>query len=306
MTPDIDINLFEDLINEILPGLTMYVRDVNLSLVCAKKYEPQTIIMERSFTDASSRVMGMVTTHRYAILSNHMADFGEFEHGTNWGLFVARNNAHFKVLDIYEYQGRTQILLLHLPDDRRWKLFENVKLSIEDQLIKDSRERFENKSVQNPIPELITKEWLARCSSPLGMTDSGVFFDLEPLLQSEMHSVTDSSFRNFYHRFVYIECRDILEKLMKDFLIDDDTGAIAYGYIDEQAGLSFQIAKLASLKDNHLLIRDSIENAMMILRFGSLKDSKYLDLAQTDLDVNQFEGFEKLIRDSYDTSNSDK
>ena len=142
MTPDIDIKLFEDLINEILPGLTMYVRDVNLSLVCAKKYEPQTIIMERGFTDASSRVMGMVTTHRYAILSNHMADFGEFEHGTNWGLFVARNNAHFKVLDIYEYQGRTQILLLHLPDDRRWKLFENVKLSIEDQLIKDSRERF--------------------------------------------------------------------------------------------------------------------------------------------------------------------
>ena len=306
MTPDIDIKLFEDLINEILPGLTMYVRDVNLSLVCAKKYEPQTIIMERGFTDASSRVMGMVTTHRYAILSNHMADFGEFEHGTNWGLFVARNNAHFKVLDIYEYQGRTQILLLHLPDDRRWKPFENVKLSIEDQLIKDSRERFENKSVQDPVPELITKEWLARCSSPLGMTDSGVFFDLEPLLQSEMHSVTDSSFRNFYHRFVYIECRDILEKLMKDFLIDDDTGAIAYGYIDEQAGLSFQIAKLASLKDNHLSIRDSIENAMLIMRFGSLKDAKYLDLTQTDLDVNQFEDFEKLIRDSYDTSNSDK
>ena len=86
MGPDIDVKSYEDVINEILPGLTMYVRDVNLSPVCADKYEPQTIIMERGFTDASSRVMGMVTTHRYAILSNHMADFGQYEHETNWEL----------------------------------------------------------------------------------------------------------------------------------------------------------------------------------------------------------------------------
>ena len=259
MTPDFDVELLEKTINEILPGLTMYVRDVNLAPKLAEKYEPQTIIMERGFTDASCRVMGMITTHRFAILSNHMADFSEYEHDTNWGLFVARNNAHFKVLDIYEYQGKTQILLLHLPDDSRWKMFENVKLSVEEQFIEDSRKRFENKSVQDPVPELVTEEWLGRCSAPLGMTDSGEFFDPEPLLQSEMHSVKDANFREFYHKFVYIECRDILEKLMKDFLNEDDTGAIAYGYIDEQAGLSFQIAKLASLKDNNLYIRDSIE-----------------------------------------------
>ena len=63
MGPDIDVKSYEDVINEILPGLTMYVRDVNLSPVCADKYESQTIIMERGFTDASSRVMGMVTKH---------------------------------------------------------------------------------------------------------------------------------------------------------------------------------------------------------------------------------------------------
>ena len=61
--------------------------------------------------------MGMVTSHRYAILSNHMGDFREYEHGTNWGLFVAKHS-HFKVIDIYEYNGKTQILLLHLPDDK--------------------------------------------------------------------------------------------------------------------------------------------------------------------------------------------
>ena len=132
MTPELDTKLFEEVINEIFPGLTMYVRDVNLSPDIAGKYAPDMIIMEPGFTDASSRVMGMVTTHRFAILSNHIADFGPYEHDTNWGLYVARRNAHFKILDIYEYQGRTQILLLHLPDDNRWKLFENVKINLED------------------------------------------------------------------------------------------------------------------------------------------------------------------------------
>jgi hypothetical protein len=94
-----DTELFENTINEILPGLTMYVRDVNLSYELDEKYVPDTIILERGFTDASSRVMGMKTTHRFAILSNHMADLSAYEHGTNWGLFVAKSNSHFLILD---------------------------------------------------------------------------------------------------------------------------------------------------------------------------------------------------------------
>ena len=306
MTPELDTKLFEEVINEIFPGLTMYVRDVNLSPDIAGKYAPDMIIMEPGFTDASSRVMGMVTTHRFAILSNHMADFGPYEHDTNWGLFVARRNAHFKILDIYEYQGRTQILLLHLPDDNRWKLFENVKINLEDQIIEDSRKRFENKSVQDPVPELAKENWLARCASPLGMSDDGAFFDLDPNLLSELRQVKDTGFREFYHRFVYIECRDVLERLMGDFLNDDDTGAIAYGYIDEQAGLSFQIVKVAAIKDNHICFRDSIEKAMLIMRYGSLEKARFIDLAQTDVDTKQFADFEQMIRENYDTDNPEK
>lgn len=82
---DFNMELFEQTINEILPGLTMYVRDVNLPKRLAEKYVPDTIILERGFTDASSRVMGMKTTHRFAIFSNHMGDLSAYEHGTNWG-----------------------------------------------------------------------------------------------------------------------------------------------------------------------------------------------------------------------------
>lgn len=178
-TPEIDVELYEKTINEMLPGLTMYVRDVDLPPVCAEKYVPGMIIKELGFTDASCRVMGMVTTHRFAILSNHMADFGQFEHGTNWGLFVAQNGAHFKVLDVYEAGGRTQILLLHLPDDPRWKLFDGVTLSLEEQLIESCRQRFESKLQTEPVPELTRPDWLARCAMPLGMNEKGELFALE-------------------------------------------------------------------------------------------------------------------------------
>ena len=170
---------YEKLMNDMFPGLQMFVRDCNLSPACFSKYSPGMLIREKGFTDASCRVMGMVTTHRYAILSNHMGNLNAFEHGTNWGLCTAQRDSHFKVLDVYEYKDRTQILLLHLPDDDRWKMMENAEFDIEKQLIQTSRQRFENKSVQPPVPELATREWLDRCVFPIGMDDHGNLFPLE-------------------------------------------------------------------------------------------------------------------------------
>ena len=84
------------------------------------------------------------------------------------------------------------------------------------------------------------------------------------------------------------------------FLKNDDTGVLAYGYIDEEAGLSFQVAKLASLKDYAIELRDSLEDAMMIIRIGSLEKAAYIDIAQTDIDTRQFADFEQAIRAAYD------
>lgn len=44
---DFDVQLYQQTINDILPGLTMYVRDVNLPQKLAEKYIPDTIILER-------------------------------------------------------------------------------------------------------------------------------------------------------------------------------------------------------------------------------------------------------------------
>ena len=176
---EINSENIETVVNQTYPGLTMYVRDTNLSNEISKKYKPGLILLEKAFCDASNRVMGMVTTHRYGILSNHMADLSQFDHGPNWGLHVSKSGSRFKVLENYECKGKTLILLLHLPDDETWKLFEKIKINIDDDITASSIERFEEKCLKDPIPELATIDWLQRCQFPVGMDEGGNWFAVE-------------------------------------------------------------------------------------------------------------------------------
>lgn len=137
------------------------------------------IIREKAFTDASCRVMGMATTHRYLILSNHMPSLAQFEHGTNWGLCVAQKDSLFKVLGQHTYKDKRAIILLHLPNDDTWKLFKNVNISMEQQLLEMAIQQFEEKCELPPVPELATPQWLDRCKFPVGMSDNGELFELE-------------------------------------------------------------------------------------------------------------------------------
>jgi hypothetical protein len=157
----------------------MFARDVNLPDTIASKYVPGLIIREKGFVDTSRRAMGMVTTHRFAIISYQMRSLEVFEHGTNWGLCVAQSDSRFKILAVHEYCGKTLILLLHLPDGDGWKKYQNKKINIKRKMISSSIERFENICNLEAIPELTTIEWLERCSFPIGIDDKGDYFDLE-------------------------------------------------------------------------------------------------------------------------------
>jgi hypothetical protein len=167
---------YEDAVNRILPGLQMFVRDTFLPGETEAKYQAGNIIRDTSYCDASCRVGGLATTHRFAILSNHYIDLNEFEHGTNWGLFVCKRNSHFKILDVYKLEGKTQITLLHL--DRDWRLFENTLSNVADEIVQMSRERFQKKYALPPVPELATREWLERLQYPLGLDGNNEYYPL--------------------------------------------------------------------------------------------------------------------------------
>ena len=164
--------------DKMYPGIALFARDVNLPEELARKYTPGLLIREKAFTDASSRFMGMVTTHRYVILSNHMADMSPFEH-SHWGLHVAQKNSHFKVLGRHTHAGKTGIFLLHLPDDESWRLWQTAEFAMDRQLYDMAVQRFSAKCTQSPVPELAAKEWLDRCAFPVGMSNEGQFWPLE-------------------------------------------------------------------------------------------------------------------------------
>lgn len=291
---DLDVKLFEQTINEILPNTGVHVRDVNLPKELAEKYVPYTIIKEIGFTDASKRVMGMKTSHRFAILSNYMEELSN-------GIMVAQSNSHFVVLDNYEYHGKTLITLLHLPNDKRWKLFQNVRLDIYDDIIKETRERFENKCEQAVIPELATEEWLKRCSHPLGMDMQGNMFDLEVDLSTLCSNIRGESFRKFYHKIVFIKASPILRISLRERMdcCEYDNGCLAYGYINEREGLSFRILCSADVRFNKLTRRSFDPMRTLTLRRKAADDYRFLGLDYCDVDTSDFADYIAAMDERY-------
>jgi hypothetical protein len=164
-------------VEETYSGLRVFVRDVNLSKDQAEKYTDDLIIREPGMVDTSMRIGGMVTTHRFAVLSNHMKSLEAFDL-ENRGLCVAMSGSYFKVMGTHTYQDKTFILLLHLPDGDAWSVFQHVRVN-EDTVKIEYIEHLEEKCDAAAIPELAAEEWLERCAHPVGLDDQGAFFPLE-------------------------------------------------------------------------------------------------------------------------------
>ena len=145
-----------------------------------EKYHIGDLIQERAFVDMTDKIGQMTTSHRYAILSNHIADLSEFEDGTNWGLHTASSNSIFKILDIYKFKGKTQILLLHLINGFEELFIDND--TIDDIEVEMAREIFEESFDEDIIEEVNTSKWLNRCNFPLGLDAEGNLWEIEKMI----------------------------------------------------------------------------------------------------------------------------
>ncbi len=180
-----DLACFEDALNATYPGLMPFARDVDLAPELAKKYITGLVLRERGYTDATPRLGGMVTTHRFVIMSNHMADFDALlgkdrdPEAPDWRLHVAARDSHFKVLGQREVERKMLIFLLHLPNDERWRVLASATIDLDERLLADALGRMEARLQQAPIPEVTSALWLNRCRFPLGMSDDGELFPLD-------------------------------------------------------------------------------------------------------------------------------
>lgn len=287
-----------DLANLVFSGMKRYTRDVNLKPDQFNQYKVGQVLIEKGFTDASAYFEGMVTTHRFTIISNHMSDLSEFEHGTGWGLHVATSGSHFKVLDIYQYKGKTQILLLHLPNDYRWRFYINATFPQECALIDVSRDSFKMKAFKNARSSLTTEDWLKRCQFPIGMSDEAVLFELEMTINDQKQNIRDVGFRELYQEFIYIDCGELIKSILPDILEDDDNGLVAYCYIDDEMGLSFRPVAIAKERSDDLETREFPNDIMLVLRYESVEDCQYCQLDFVTIDLEQYDGIKDEVRGS--------
>ena len=155
----------------------LFVHDINLPDGFLEKYEIGALIKERGFVDMTNKIGQMTTSHRYAIISNHVGNLSQFEHGTNWGLHTAASGSKFKVLDVFTFKEKTQILLLHLEDNLEDFFAGND--AIDEECVAWARNIFVESFEKEIIEEVNTDEWLERCSFPIGMDNEGNIWGID-------------------------------------------------------------------------------------------------------------------------------
>lgn len=168
---------YEKIINNVYPGLTHYVRDMNLDEELINKYKVNDIILEKAFTDCTSLISGLTKNVRYSIFSNNAHYIGELKDSKAPLVHVLDRDSVFKVLDVYKKDNKTLITLLHIPFEYI-NIFKKISNNLDEMVIKQARKRFED-CLNGDVVNELDDEWYKRISFPLGMTEDGKMFPLE-------------------------------------------------------------------------------------------------------------------------------
>ena len=108
-------------------------------------------------------------------------------------------------------------------------------------------------------------------------------------LEKSLKNISEMTFREFDCKFLYIRCPMLL-KLMNIESGSDD-GVIAFGYLDYQAGISFDIIATAHIFDNNLSISCVDKSTRRKIRHGffdRMHIVKVLDLIDTNISLDDF------------------
>lgn len=194
--------------NDTFMGVQVVVRDCGLGPEAMARYVPGAVLREPGYTYASSKVGGMTSSHRIAILTNHMIDAGANstdEKVRERGLCVGNEGSRFKVLDVYAKDGRTQVLLLHLVDDERWRLFADAPAGFADTQIAGSRKLFERAIGEDPVEALQSDEWHELVAAPLGLDMDGRPWPVDIALEDRLKPMGRTGFREIIGSVMYVQ-----------------------------------------------------------------------------------------------------
>ena len=275
----------ETLMKDTLDHIQFYVRDTDLGFQEFRQYKVGQILLEKAYVDCSNRMGKPITNTRFLIASNHMVDFRAYEQDTDWSLFVANKNSRFIVLDSYTVEDKTQFTLLHLVEDARWRQFNFDCTNIVEQ----ARKLFDQSLMMEPVASLATRDWLHRCEFPIGIDPEGELFDPYETVENTLIGYKNVSFREVYRQFVYFRMPAYLEKIQDFVSIEGMDGLIAYGYVDNEKGMHFEICASASLhEDSYDIHPISIEHRI-IMDNQTVMGSPFVVMNQMEFDFSIFD-----------------
>lgn len=173
-------------LNWTFPGLQFFYYDTDEELDCEYEYYVGRVYRAGKFLWASAELKKPNTKTRFIIAASHAAQLFQTPNATS---FMKKNklvcfhyNAFFKVMDVYQRSGVTQILLLQIPpvavkifgdnsiDTRQWEAPDIAELA---------KQNLDEKLKGNVAEASNDQEFRRLTQSPIGMDSYGARFRRE-------------------------------------------------------------------------------------------------------------------------------
>ncbi len=205
--------LFEKFANWTLPGLQFFYRDTNAPVIVDATYHVGDILRAGFFVDATTKLLKPAHKTRFLIASAHAAMFCEIEDlcqknpdVKKWNLCTFHFNSYFKVMDVYEKDGVTQVFLLHIPPAAAFFLgkdeaamnFMNEATGKETSLVDMARKSLDDKLKMDVHPRSLDSTFCKRMEHPIGLDDE--FYPIPLDAADEPTDERKASLSNMIHK----------------------------------------------------------------------------------------------------------
>lgn len=198
---DIDSkDFFEKFCNWTMPGLQFFYRDTDAPIDVNATYHVGEVVRAGFFIDVTTKLYKPVHKTRFIIGSAHTAMLYEIEelcqrnpHIKDWNLCTLHFNSYFKVMDVYEKDGVTQVFLLHIPPSAAFFLRTNeTNFQFNDEetgksitLVEKARQSLDEKLQMDVHPRSLDLDFCERMYHPVGLDNEFNLVPTETVVEPE-------------------------------------------------------------------------------------------------------------------------
>lgn len=237
-------DFFEKFANWVLPGLQFFYKDTDAPVIIDTTYHIGDILRAGAFVDVTTKLHRPAHRTRFLIASAHVAMLCEIDdicqHNPKvkeWNLCTLHYNSYFKVMDIYERDGVTQVFLLHIPAAAAFFIghseaamnFVNEATGRETSLIEMARQSLDEKMRMDVHPRSLDKEFVERMYHPVGLDND--FYPVPLAPQNEPDEGEIAAIGSMVHKLANDADLDGFLKFEDNFPFTGTEGTVCEGCI---------------------------------------------------------------------------